>query len=407
MISIEQPRITTDEGKSRLAATICVDGESYELWFEVDAKYERFLCDERCDAFVLGLLHWAMKNGHDIVSEVPMTDRLYEQVVTQFLPAFYRMNRFAETVMRPQGVGYQVKINVPLASEVEHPEGGDAIGAGCSCGVDSMHIYALHPDVTHACVWNVHGITVSETAQKRRKGWNNLVAQAKRFANAAHCELIVGDTNFDRGCMPDLMFDGSISYANLFFIFCLQKLWKYYYVASGYAVDDYRLDAGLNADPAYYEYYLFPYCSLGRISVQLDGVDKNRFEKVRDLVEYPLSRDFLNVCWTIQEDGRNCTSHCAKCMRTLIDLEACDAVEKYANVFDVKHYRENREEYLAEYWRGLLQKNPYALEVRETFGKKSFTLRERMLAALIVARKVLKKILRGGITRQGEFSPRG
>lgn len=406
MITIEQPRITTEGGRSRLAAIICVDGVSHELWFEVDAKYEKFLCDERCDAFVLGLLHWAMKHGHDIFSEVPMTDRLYEQVVTQFLPAFYRVNNFVDADRWSEGMGYRVNIQAPLAPEVDHPADGTAIGAGCSCGVDSMHIYAHHPELTHACVWNVHGVTIDETKDVRVQGWTNLVAQARRFADAVHCELIVGDTNFDRGCIPDLMFDGSISFANLFFIYCLQKLWKIYYVASGYAATDFHLNAGLNADPAHYEYYLFPYCSLGQISVWLDGIDQNRLEKVRSLANYPLAKQFLNVCWKIREDGRNCTCYCPKCMRTLLDLAALDATEKFAGVFDIDYYNSHQEEFLAEYWRGLIQKNPYALEIRATYGRKKFSLSIRFRAAIIVIRKMLKKVVRLGGTSQ-RFSPRG
>lgn len=407
MITIKDLGITVVKDKARLSADVDVDGVSNSLWFEVDARYAKFLCEERCDAFVLGLLHWAMRHGHDIVSEIPMTDRLYEQITTQFLPAFYCANGFTRAVKRPWGVGYRVEIRVPLASEVVHPAGGDAVGAGCSCGVDSMHVYARHPELTHACVWNVHGVTNDETADVRAQGWKNLIAQAKRFADAAHCELIVCDTNYDRGCISDLMFDGSTGYANLFCIFCLQKLWKAYHIASAYEAGNYRLNVSVNTSPVYYEYYLFACCSTSYVSVRLDGVDCSRLQKVRDIVDYPLSRQFLNVCWTIREDGRNCTCHCAKCMRTLIELDACNAVERYGAVFDVKHYIGNREEYLAEYWRGLLQKNQYALEVRETFGRKVFTLREYALACLIVMRKVTKKFLRCGVTRQGEFLPRG
>ena len=407
MITIKSLGINVVKDKARLSADIDIDGISNSLWFEVDVRYAQYLCDERCDAFVLGLLHWAMKHGHDIVSEVPMTDRLYEQIATQFLPAFYCANGFTRAVKRPQGVGYRVEIHAPLASEVVHPVGGDAIGAGCSCGVDSMHIYAEHPELTHACIWNVHGVTNDETADIRAQGWENLIVQAKRFVDAAGCELIVCDTNYDRGYISDLMFDGSTAYANLFCIFCLQKLWKTYHIASAYEAANYRLDVGVNTSPVYYEYYLFACCSISYVSIRLDGVDCNRFQKVRDIVDYPLSQQFLNVCWTIREDGRNCTSHCAKCMRTLIELDACNAVERYGAVFDVRHYMNNREEFLAEYWRGLLQKNLYALEVRKAFGRKSFTVRERMLAALIVARKIAKKLLRGGAIRKGKFSSRG
>lgn len=397
MITIGKLVVTREGDKARLSADIEVDGVKNPLWMEVDARYEKYLCAERCDAYVLGLLHWAMKNGQDIRSTVPMTDRLYEQLTTQFLPAF----AFANNLKKAP------KIDVPLAPEVEHPEDGCAIGTGCSCGVDSLHVYAQHANITHACVWNVHGVTSDETEEKRKRGWENLVKQAERFAKAAEVELIVGDSNFDRGCIPTMAFDGSISYGNLFYIFALQKLWKTYYVASGYAADHFDLASGVKSDPAHYEFYLFSFCSLKNISVRLDGVETRRIDKVRHLVEYPLARKFLNVCWEIAEDGRNCTFGCAKCMRTILELYALDALDDFSNVFDVAYVKAHQEEYLAEYYRGLIQRNPFAYELKPYFASRKIATKVRLSAVRIVLKKIAKKLLRGGSTRAGKFTSRG
>lgn len=98
MVEIKELTVESKDGKSRLSADIVVDGrEGRPLWFEVDEKYGRYLCDERSDAFVIGLLHYALRKGHGIVSEVPMTRRLYEQLTDQFLPAFSKLTASSQS----------------------------------------------------------------------------------------------------------------------------------------------------------------------------------------------------------------------------------------------------------------------------------------------------------------------
>ena len=156
MITIKQPFVTVRDGKARLSADLDVDGLKTQLWFEVDEEYEEYLLYERIDAFVLGLMHEVIRKNHDIVSEAPMTRRLYFQLTNQFLPAYFKLN----------GGGF--KIRCPVAEEVAHPKGGVAIGTGVSCGVDSLHVFAMHPEITHACIWNLHGVTYNETASTRQ-----------------------------------------------------------------------------------------------------------------------------------------------------------------------------------------------------------------------------------------------
>ena len=58
MLEIRSISVTSAEGKSRLSSDIIQNGESHPLWFEVDDKYGKYLCAERSDAFVIGLLHY-------------------------------------------------------------------------------------------------------------------------------------------------------------------------------------------------------------------------------------------------------------------------------------------------------------------------------------------------------------
>lgn len=391
MLKIGIPFLEVGATHTRLCADIDRNGECHTLWFEVEHSFAQYLLVERGDAFVIGLLQHAWQFGHDIVSEAPMTRRLYEQLTDQFLPCFNRMHGD----FRSQN-GHAVKITAPVANEV--PAVGSAVGTGISCGVDSLHVFASHPEVTHACIWNLHGVTNDETCEKRDLGWKNLVEQAQRFCQETEHTLVIGNTNFDRGCFADLQFDGSTTYGNLFAVQCLQKLWSTYYVASGYAIEDFSLSMSIFADSAHHEYLLFPFVSGDHFSVRMDAPAQTRVEKVRDLVEYAPAKKFLNVCWDIHPDHKNGTYDCPKCMHTILNIWAWDALEEFREVFDIDYVKAHPEDFLAELYRGFLQKNPYALEMKDVFAAKHLPLSLRLKAWRIVLKKAIFKILRLGKT---------
>ena len=395
MIEIKNLTIISNNEKARLSADIVLDEKIVRtLWFEVDDKYAKYLCVERSDAFILGLLHYAMREEHDIVSYVPMTRRLYEQLTDQFLPAFSKANKIK-----------CIKIDVPLAEEVEHPDSEYRAGGGVSCGVDSLHVFAKHNDITHGCIWNMHGVTsVDETPETRAMGWNNLKRQAELFTNYVGLNLIVGDTNYDRGCLPGLRFDGSVTFGNLFCVYAMQKFWSRYYIASTYDVVEFDIAAGINADPAHYEFLLLSMVSLKEIVFRLDGSACNRCEKVRDLLDYEPSKKFLTVCWSINARHENCTYHCPKCMRTVLDIAAWDAIDQYNERFDMEVWYNHQEWFIAELYRGLLQHDPFAIEIAPYFRNKSIPFLIKAKALVIVFKKSIRKVFRLGKTNQA-FRP--
>lgn len=404
MIVIKQPVVTSINGKARLSADLLVDGNVRNLWFEVDQRYKEYLCYERSDAFVIGILMYAMRKNHDIVTEVPMTDRLCRQLTEQFLPALYKINKMGRTANHSGR--WAVKIKAPLAPEIEH-EVLEGVGSGVSCGVDSLHVFATHPEITHGCIWNVHGVVPEENKGQKDKAWRSMINRAEKFVKAIGIDLIVGDTNFDRGCLDGLLWDGMTTYGNLFCVLAMQKFWHKYYVASGYDILDFRMIGAPVSDPAHYEWVLFSILSMKNLLICMDGVAQNRVEKVADLVDYLPAQKFLNVCHEITEDGENCSHGCAKCMRTMLDLDANGSLDKFSSVFDVAYYRKNFHEYLAELYRGWLQKNSFALELKPYFCSRSIPMSIRIKAWRIVFRKAIKKILRGGRTRVGRFSSKG
>ena len=94
-------------------------------------------------------------------------------------------------------------------------------------------------------------------------------------------------------------------------------------------------------------------------------------------------------------------------MRTMLELDAIGEVDRFDQCFDVAYYKSHFHEYLAEYYRGLLQKNSFMIELKPYFSKRRYSLGLRMSAYKIVFLKAIKKVLRCGATRVGKFSPKG
>ena len=82
MITISRPVITGNKTMS----TVTVDDKKFECWFETDHEFAGYLSD-LTDPFVIGLLPGAMKGHHDIVCEGKLTDELYFNLVSMFIPA--------------------------------------------------------------------------------------------------------------------------------------------------------------------------------------------------------------------------------------------------------------------------------------------------------------------------------
>lgn len=404
MITIKQPTVTIRDGKARLSADVDVDGVCKPLWFEVAEEYSDFLCPERSDAYVLGLLRYANLYGHDIVTDVPMTDTIYSNLTDQFYPAFYKVNNYS----RNNGVrnGFASRIICPTAPSVEVAAGDEFIGTGVSCGVDSLHVFALHPEITHGCIWNGHTTGAGQTEELRKNVWRDMILQAKEFLTSINKKLIVGDTNYDRGWMRDLSWEGYTTFGNLFCVFAMQKMWKRYFIASNCDINDFRVKLSINNDPAAYEFFLFPYLSTGNISIYMDGHAHRRIEKVRDLLNYAPAKKFLNVCWGVEDGFNNCSYKCAKCVRTVWSLYLLDALDEFKDRFDVCYFNSHKEEFLAEFYRGLLQKDFFMVEMKPYYKGKKISFWIKLLAFRIVLKKAIKKLLRLGKVAQGEFKSR-
>ena len=324
---IGRPSITSQNGKSRMTAAVTYQGNVVPVWVEVESRYGDYLCSERSDAYVVGLLSFAMRAGQDIVCEAPMSQQLKYQLETFLIP----------TLVRHDQTLYPTRIIAKEDTSVLSCAGG--VGAGCSCGVDSLHVIKRYGTetfhgirLTHLTLFKIGGISYNEGS------WKSKLSRVRSFCEEYGYELIVVDTNFSTAFRQDHLLTDC--YANSFGILSLQKLWKtYFYGSSGMDLSGFSLEDNSKRSDAHYDLLLFACLSTDRMKFYIDGLDVPRFEKMKYILDFSPTRKYLDVC--LQNTGRNC-GRCHKCKRTLVMLDSLGLLDEFADVFDIAEYRAKR-----------------------------------------------------------------
>ena len=132
MIIIKNPTVVeTEKTKVRQYCEIEIESDVKKIWFEVDSKYKEYLVTDRADAYVIGLLNYAMRNNHDIKCDIPVTDEL-----------LYNLNEVLILMLAKYSSNLnKIKIN---AKPIKPLKSGEHVGTGCSCGIDSFYSIKTH-----------------------------------------------------------------------------------------------------------------------------------------------------------------------------------------------------------------------------------------------------------------------
>lgn len=335
MIIFDKPYITSTDSFSQLRCKVSIDGKADEIWFEVDNEYRQFLCDERSDAYLIAALNFAMRNGHDITCTAPVTESLLFNIRTILIPALLEVN--------PEF--HSPHIFAPTSAE-KLPNAG-AVGTGISCGVDSLHAIAAHSDqeyqslnITHLAFNNVGSHGEGADAQRLFK---SRIERPRKFAERYGYKLVVSNSN-----LMDVIRQNhfkSHTYSSMFPVFCLQKLYStYFYASSGYRFNEFSLADMRGRSCGSYELLSLQAFSTPQLRIYSEGMGKTRLDKIKDILDYEPSHNFLHVCLT---DDNNCGA-CEKCVRTLLGIDALGALDSYSAVFDINRYRSNQKWYLQQ-----------------------------------------------------------
>ena len=321
--------ITLKEDNTKLSACIEYNNEINEIWYKTDKQNGKYLCFERADSFVVGLLLFAMEKEEDIVVEkTPVSAKLYQNLNITFIPALAKAgNRYKK-----------IKIIADTTSEKIDNAGYN--GQGMSCGIDSFMTLAdftsnLSPEnlkINCLTLFNM-GSSGDMGGEEARALYNSRKERTKKFAKEYGYHFVEIDSNLSE--FLQMNFFETHTLRNCSAALAIQKMFKNYYYSSGNSIKDFKID---HYRPATYDIFSLNMISNDNISFYSAGVPYNRIEKTKIVSEFKPSYKYLNVC--VRED-ENCTQ-CEKCIRTILALEALDKLENYKEVFDLKLIKENK-----------------------------------------------------------------
>jgi len=334
MIFVHKASVLHEGDNIRICCEIDVDEERRSLYFVVDAAYENDITIDRADAFLVMLFYFAMRDGHDLAFESPLSEQLLYQVQTYLVDALHKANPSYR----------RISITCPH-TEREH-YAGTAVGTAMSCGADSLFTLYMHlgeqvPSglrVTHLAFFNVGGFQYDDGLEAVTSDGENLFARQLLNAQACAAEaglpILVVNSNLGT-CFPvNHIFVHA--FRNCGTILLFQKLFNVYYYSSGLTLNQFSCSP--DDDAAHYDLFSAPMLSTESTRFYQFSPSCGKFEKIAAIKDDPLTQKYLLVC---PREERNCGT-CIKCTRVLTALDGLNALPDFSGVFDLKQYQKTR-----------------------------------------------------------------
>ena len=326
---IGTPEIKINYGKARLCCRIRWDSGSYDMWYEVEECFGKYLSDERADAFLIAVLPYAMKEAIDVRVEAPLSERLFYQLTTAYIPALAKNTK----------TYHYIKLECDYLDNTSL-QSADAVGAGFSGGVDSFYTVCTHLDtraehhkLTHLTFFNV-GASGDAGGEEARELFLKRQGSARFFADHNGLNFAAVDSNISEFIKYKHLQTHTMRSFSA--VLALQKLFSVYYYSSGCTLGEFSLKKGDEAS-TYFD-LMSAYCLTNEnTKFYISGLNESRIEKCAAIADYPLSYRYLNVCLT---EGTNCCN-CEKCLRTMLAFYAIGKLGLYGDVFDVNGFMAN------------------------------------------------------------------
>lgn len=333
MIVINEPYIEEQDNKTKLICDILIDNNQRKVYFEVDKEYGKYLCYERCDAFLIVIFFYAMREKKNIICKGPVTEDLYYQITEYLMPIFEK---------KSHNKLKKIKIKAKLEKNIENI---GAVGTGLTCGVDSFH--SIYNNINHKIPRNklTHLLIMSPADSYKKNG--NYIEISKELYNKA--ELISNQLN-----LPLIKINSNMrelfpippmhTLIRIYGVYALQKLFSIYYFSSGFPIWTFNLEDCDLIDSARYDLLICKELSTKNLTIYSEGTQLTRMDKLKTISEHDLVKQNLHVCI---KDSKNC-SKCSKCIRTMACLDSMNILDQFNHVFDVSNYYNNIDEYLRQ-----------------------------------------------------------
>ena len=337
VMRIHMPEVEREGNFVKLKALVEQSNHKGYLWYSVPYPYQEYLVRERADAFVVGLLLLAMKNGEDIYVNGAMSEKL-----------FYNLTHYYMHILRLviPNLHFVKIVCKQLHRPIPNPRGG--VATGFSGGVDSFCVLNDHffGEITNG--YRITHLTFHNVGP-HLGGWQKLFEE--RFAHIQPCAQELGlpiikiDSNLDEWLsLSGLHFSMTHTSADVSAVLTLQGLIRCYLYASGYKYKDCCRELLKGAhdiaavDPM--SVHLLSTEATECISV---GSQYSRVEKTIRISDLPVTYRYLNVC--VKGRVENC-SKCEKCLRTILTLEIIGKIDRYQGVFNLAIYQRNKTRFI-------------------------------------------------------------
>lgn len=370
----------THEKVGGVSLSITIDGHHENILVTYSDNLERHLTIDRSDAIVMGLIYFAIKNGYNISSHVPISAELLYNLEQHFIDSLAVNEDF-----------HRVKIDAPTIDGIE--KNGEMVATGLSCGVDSLYTIMTHSKadaekvrLTHMAFFDVGSHAVENNEEETKLIYEGRREISRKFAKEYGFPLLEIQSNiyividkYEEKGYSHVEYD---TYMMAFCVLLFQKGFRTYLCSSSniYANFRTRKNIGETIGCDSYDLLTLMTASVNGLTFYSAGGSILRVDKVKTLCNYPPAWKYLNVCTNTVE---NC-SHCPKCIRTLMAIDCFGAIDRFKDVFDVEYFKKHRQEYLRElYLDGYYNK---LLIVKELFPYYS----EKMTFAFKVKAHVFK-----------------
>lgn len=358
MLLIEKPIVRKENTSILLSTHLHVDGvekinnfpNGGELYFSTTEEYGNYLTTESSDCFVVAVLVYAIKHGHDITCDT-ISEKLYYNLVRKAIPVIASIHGTKEI---------EIKYS-HLTNENYHPT---AVGSGCSLGIDSFSTIIDHLSdecpasfkLTHFTYFNVGAngdINLNEVKKSYEKDYKLVL----EYARSKNIPVVKIESNISQVYLGEPADENYMS-RNMAAVLSMQKLFSKYIYASSYPLKDAKF---MKEDMASQESWLLPAWSTESTELITGDPCMVRTEKTIRVARCPDTYKHLYVCWKevltnygvreditkVKDDFRNC-SRCDKCLRTLLTFDILGVIDRYKNIFDLDYYYSNRDVYVGK-----------------------------------------------------------
>lgn len=223
---------------------------------------------------------------------------------------------------------------------------GGLVGAGISCGVDSLSTIYDHFVKENDEDYKINALFLFNCGTHGDyENSKTLELYEKRYElnkrAADEMGLPVYQVNSNLHAFTHQIGEQRVGFFAIWScIFALGNAIKKYYVSSSNEYEEIKTYSKFMKDfdmAEFCESYLVPLIRTESLELIIDGCQYRRTQKTRNIADWKIAQKYLNVCIN-SKDGTNC-SRCSKCMRTLIPLEAMGKLDRFSDTFNLDIYR--------------------------------------------------------------------